>query len=200
MDSSNGNLDFEILSSLNAALAKAQIDRTWPCSASEAANAVVYRFCAKTGASFTLKSAPLSQISNAGSGAAASRRNYLKEFVINADLLLSKLELTSFRHYSHDLQSCKLQFAQTLANVRFVKELTAFIYSASYCLCQIFVGVKTDDWCTFASRLSDVELSEAVCCDNAAAFAFDGVAFCGCSHWWGCWWQWCACMWRCWDI
>ena len=28
MDSSNGNLDFEILSSLNAALAKAQIDRT----------------------------------------------------------------------------------------------------------------------------------------------------------------------------
>ena len=69
----------------------------------------------------------------------------MKEFVINADLLLSKLELTSFRHYSHDLQSFKLQFAQTLANVRFVKELTAFIYSASYCLCQIFVGVKTDD-------------------------------------------------------
>jgi hypothetical protein len=56
MDSSNGDLDFEILSRLSAALVNAQIDSTRPCSASEAANAVVYRFCAKTGASFTLKS------------------------------------------------------------------------------------------------------------------------------------------------
>lgn len=57
MDTSNGGLDFDILSRHSAALIKAQIESTKAsCGSTEASNAVVYRFCAKTSASFTLKS------------------------------------------------------------------------------------------------------------------------------------------------